>query len=209
MPVHRIPLPEGFEQLVGMVEDDHARTTEAISRIITMRAGLFSLAGALWTAAVGAGIATGSAALNFTAAAVTLIIGGLDLVYSGHFKTSRRQARRHEQVINANYKRISRGNKPYDHDVLARALATTELGQTSTFRNTRPKDLWKFRDLRTYVFLALAVAALAFGSLAVARSDNPNDDSVCVQTASDTVIRLDSATETPVSGNAESSTACK
>lgn len=196
----RLELPNDFEQLVTMVEADHARTTEAISRLITMRAGLFSLAGALWTAAVGAGIATGSSALHFTALAAILVIGGLDLVYSGHYKTSRRQARRHERILNANYKRISRGNTPHGISALAQVLATAELGQTSTFRNTRARDLWKFRDLRTWVFIALAAAALVLGVLALAAGDD--NEGVCVQTSPDTVIRLDTATATPVSGDA-------
>lgn len=190
MPPRRTDLPDGFEDLLKLVATDHERNIQVIARLIAMRAGLFTLAGTLWTAAIGAGIATGVSGLFVTAAVVIVIIGGLDLVYSGHYQASRRQARRHEQVLNANYKRISRGNKPHDTTKLARVLATVELGQTSTLRNTPLRYLWRYWDLRSYVFVALVVAALGFAAVSLVL-DHDNPDPLRVQAELNTVVEYE------------------
>ena len=102
-PVTRID-EEVRRELLKIVEDDHARATEFIARLITLRTGITALGGSLWTAVIGVGVASKQLAAFLVAAAAMVLLAGVDLTYAAHYRTMRSHVRRLERVLSANYK---------------------------------------------------------------------------------------------------------
>ncbi len=185
-------------ELVELVAKDHARATEFISRLLTLRSSLLPIAASLSTAALAVGVAADRPKVLFGTALVILVLLLVDLTYATHYRTLRSQTRRLEQVLNASFKHAYRTNaKAHSQQVLDRALARVEIGQTSVLHRPRLRDFPRAFDLRTAALSVFIPILVGTALMTPTHSDKP--DRGCILGDSGTIVMVDHVPR-PVSG---------